>query len=112
MHRGGGGYATGQHGGSAQMSNTWAFRDPIWSESGAIVGYQVEGTDGPIGKIDEATTETGAAYIVVDTGPWILGKKRLIPAGAVTVVDHDSGIVTVSLSKDQVKAGPDYDEAG
>ena len=92
------------------MSNVWDYRDSTWSEGGDVVGYDVEATDGSIGKIDEATSETGAAHIVVDTGPWIFGKKRLIPAGAVISVDHDAQRVTLSLSKDQVKAGPDCDE--
>jgi hypothetical protein len=91
------------------MSNTWDYRDTSWSGGDDIVGYEVEAVDGSIGKIDEATTETGAAHIVVDTGPWIFGKKRLIPAGAVTSIDRDAKSVTVSLSKDQIKAGPDYD---
>jgi hypothetical protein len=28
-----------------------------------------------IGKIDEATNEAAASQLVVDTGPWIFGKK-------------------------------------
>ena len=92
------------------MSNTWTYQDSTWSEGGDVVGYDVEGTDGSIGKIDKATAETDAAYVVVDTGSWIAGKKRLIPAGLVTNVDHDAETVTVTLSKDQVKAGPDYEE--
>ena len=35
----------------------------------------MEATDGSIGKVDEATSEGGSSYIVVDTGPWIFGKK-------------------------------------
>ena len=34
--------------------------------------------DGEIGKIDEATYDVGSAFVVVDTGPWILGRKVLI----------------------------------
>lgn len=90
--------------------STWKFRDEAWSEGGDVVGYDVEATDGSIGKIDDATTETDAAHVVVDTGFWIFGKKRLIPAGAVTSVDHDARTVVVSLSKDQVRAAPDYEE--
>ena len=40
-----------------------------------LSGYSVEATDGGIGKIDEATYETSRSYLVVDTGPWIFGKK-------------------------------------
>ena len=49
------------------------------------------------------------AYIVVDSGFWIFGKERLIPAGIVSAVEHDDKRVFVTLTKDQVKAAPDYD---
>jgi hypothetical protein len=54
-----------------------------------LAGYGVEAADGHIGKIDEATYEVGASYLVVDTGFWIFGKKRMIPAGVITRIDHD-----------------------
>lgn len=91
------------------MSDTWNYRDTTWSE-GDVVGYDVHAVDGSIGTVAEATSDTDRAHIVVDTGFWIFGKKRLIPAGAVIKVDHDARTVTVSLSKDQVKAAPDYDD--
>lgn len=90
------------------MSDTWNYRESTWSE-GDVVGYDVHAVDGSIGTVAEATSDTDRAHIVVDTGFWIFGKKRLIPAGAVIKVDHDARTVTVSLSKDQVKAAPDYD---
>jgi hypothetical protein len=94
------------------MSNVWIYRETTWLDGGDLVGYTVEATDGSIGKIDEATNETGAAYIVVDTGPWIFGKKRLIPAGAVTDVDHANESVMVNMTKDEIKSAPDYDPEG
>ena len=90
------------------MSDTWNYHDTTWSE-GDVVGYDVHAVDGSIGTVAEATSETDRAHIVVDTGFWIFGKKRLIPAGAVIKVDHDARTVMLSLSKDQVKAAPDYD---
>jgi hypothetical protein len=39
-----------------------------------------EASDGGIGKIDEATYAAAARCIVVDTGPWIFGKKRVLHA--------------------------------
>jgi hypothetical protein len=75
------------------------------------VGYSVEATDGDIGKVDELSTETGRGSLVVDTGPWIFGKKRLIPASSVRSVDHTNKTVRVSLSKDQIKNAPDCDSA-
>ena len=54
---------------------------------GDLTGYKVEAIDGDIGKIDKASNEVGSACIVVDTGPWIFGKKVMIPAGIVRSVD-------------------------
>ena len=86
-------------------SNLWTYRDTL-DVSRDIVGYNVEATDGSIGKIDEASTETSRRYLVVDTGFWIFGKKRLIPAGVLDRVDHDDRKVYVSMTKDQIKNAP------
>ena len=75
-----------------------------------LVGYKVEATDGGIGKIDSASHEVGGSYLVVDTGPWIFGKKVMLPAGTVNHVDHDERKVYVDRTKDQIKAAPEYDE--
>jgi hypothetical protein len=74
-----------------------------------LVGFRVEARDGSIGKIDEATNETGRSYCVVDTGPWIFGRKVVIPAGAVSRVDTDDRKVFVDLTKDQIKDSPEFD---
>jgi hypothetical protein len=76
-----------------------------------LSGYSVEATDGGIGKIDEATYETSKSYIVVDTGPWIFGKKVLLPAGVVQRVDLDTETVFVNRTKDEIKSAPEFDEA-
>lgn len=92
------------------MHDLWKYRDGTWSEGDTVVGYDVEAVDGSIGKVDEATAETDRGHVVVDTGPWILGKKRLIPAGLVHAVDHDAEVVRVALSKDQVRSAPDLEK--
>ena len=89
----------------------WSYRDSEWSEDRDLVGYEVEAKGGSIGKVAEASTETAAQWLVVDTGPWIFGKKRVIPAGVVVGMDHDGRRVIISMSKDEVKAAPDYDDA-
>jgi hypothetical protein len=66
--------------------------------------------DGSIGKVDEATYETTRSYIVVDTGPWIFGKKVLLPAGVVERVDLDSESIFVNRTKDEIKNAPEFDE--
>jgi hypothetical protein len=64
-----------------------------------------------IGKVDEATYEIGASYIVVDTGPWIFGKKVLLPAGVIHRIDLEDETVYVHRTKDQIKDAPEMDEA-
>lgn len=73
-----------------------------------ITGFDVEALDGSIGKIDEATyEEVGSSEIVVDTGPWIFGKKVLLPAGVVERIDADEEKVYVKRTKDQIKGAPE-----
>jgi len=75
-----------------------------------VVGYGVEALDGSIGKVDEATYDAGSAYVVVDTGPWIFGKKVMLPAGTIRNVDHEDEKVFVDRDKEQIKNAPEFDE--
>jgi hypothetical protein len=72
------------------------------------VGYDVEARDGSAGKVDQATQEIGSGHVVVDTGPWVFGKKVLLPPDAVERVDADHRRVYVALTKDQIKDSPEY----
>lgn len=74
-----------------------------------VTGFDVEASDGHIGKVDEATYEESSSCLVVDTGFWIFGKKRMIPAGVVQRVDPDQKKVYVNMTKDQIKDAPDYE---
>ena len=70
----------------SSSTTIWAHRELSFQESD-LTGYKVEAQDGSIGKIDDATYQVGADHIVVDTGPWILGKKVMIPAGLIERID-------------------------
>ena len=85
----------------------WTYGETVRT-GGDLSGYHVEATDGSIGKIDEATYEAGSSCLVVDTGPWIFGKKVLLPAGIVESVDHDEQQVFVNRTKDEIKDAPEY----
>jgi hypothetical protein len=74
-----------------------------------LSGFSVEAVDGGIGKIDEATNEVGGSYVIVDTGPWIFGKKVMLPAGVINDVDLDSETVFIDRTKEQVKNAPQFD---
>ena len=75
-----------------------------------LTGFKVEASDGEIGKVDEATNEVGGSFLIVDTGPWIFGKKVMIPAGVVRAIDPDTETILVSRSKDEIKDAPEFDE--
>jgi hypothetical protein len=96
------------------MQNTviYTYRESLVGSFNAdVVGFKVEALDGSIGRIDENTNEAGSAYIVVDTGPWIFGKKVMIPAGVIRQVDTDNETVHVNRTKDQIKNAPEFDES-
>ena len=75
-----------------------------------LTGYAVEAVDGGIGKVDESSYEVGSSYIVVDTGPWIFGKKVLLPAGVVDRIDPADEKIYVSRNKDEIKNAPEFDQ--
>jgi hypothetical protein len=87
----------------------WTF-NAVAAPTVDLTGFKVEAQDGDIGKVDEATTEAGGSFIVVDTGPWIFGKKVMIPAGVIRDIDLDTESVFVDLTKDEIKNAPEFDE--
>lgn len=101
----------------------WVWRDPrLWSGPGAdgtdaeadrrradLAGYEVEALDGTVGSVDEASYETDQSWLVVDTGPWIFGRKVLLPAGTVQNINHLERTVYVDRTKDQIENSPGYD---
>jgi len=109
----------------------WIWRDPSWQTADrrdvddadypddatptserpdtGLIGYDVEATDGAIGSIDQDNAKVPSDCLMVDTGPWIFGRKVVLPVGTVRRVDHDERKVYVDRTKDQVKAAPEYD---
>ena len=92
--------------------DVWTYRTGIDATvSGrSVVGYGVESLDGSIGKVDEATYDVSGSFIVVDTGPWIFGKKVMLPAGVIRDVDNNDEKIFVNRTKEQVKSAPEFDD--
>ena len=76
-----------------------------------ITGFSIAAVDGDIGRVDQATYETGESYLVVDTGPWIFGRRVMLPAGVVERIDTAEKMVYVDRTKDQIKDAPEYYDA-
>jgi hypothetical protein len=93
---------------SSYTVDIWSYSDQAFA-SDNLIGYEVEAVDGGIGKIDEASNDVGASFVVVDTGPWIFGKKVVLPAGVISRVDAVDEKVFVNRTKEQIKNSPEYD---
>jgi hypothetical protein len=100
-----------------QTRDVWTFRDQhdlgsnVSETHADLSGFSVEALDGSIGKVDEATYDVGASYLVVDTGPWIFGRKVMIPAGVVRGIDEAEEVVFVNRTKEQIKSAPEFEES-
>lgn len=86
----------------------WSYRPQFGTGLQACTGYDVKAVDGAIGEIDETTAQAGRNCLVVNTGRFF-GTKRMIPAGCITEVDHFEHVVTLNMTKDQIKHAPEFD---
>jgi hypothetical protein len=99
------------------MEDIWTYRSQndlgsnITDTQADMTGFKVEALDGSIGSIDEATYDVGRSYIVVDTGPWIFGKKVMLPAGVIRGIDENEERVFVNRTKDEIKNAPEFDDS-
>lgn len=78
----------------------------------SLLGFNILAEDGEIGEVidiyfsDDTWT---IRYLVVDTGPWIFGRKVLIAVNALGTPDWEAEKFPVSLTREQVKNSPDMD---
>ena len=91
-------------------TDLWTYNESL-DRPKSLNGWSVEALDGGIGKIDDATFEVGSSYIVVDTGPWIFGRKVVIPGKAIARLDVPGQTVYLRLKQEQVKDAPEFDDA-
>ena len=95
------------------MSEIWVWRSWIGVDEASVptdfTGFSVETTNGHIGDVDEANFDEGTGSLIVDTGFWIFGKKRMVPVGMIERIDPEKRVLYLSCTKDEVKAAPDYD---
>ena len=102
---------------ATETRDVWTFRDHhelgsnVMETHADLSGFRVEALDGSIGKVDDTTYDVGGSYLVIDTGPWIFGRKVMIPAGVVRGIDESDEVVFLNRMKEQVKNAPEYDES-
>jgi hypothetical protein len=77
-----------------------------------LYGYSIRATDGDIGKVADFYFDDRfwtVRYLVVDTSRWLSGRKTLISSAALEEPSWEEKAFPVSLTKEQVKNGPDID---
>ena len=84
----------------------WAYPDSTWSSLDPS-GFKVDAIDGEVGSVEE-TTQIGSGELVVSTGPWVFGKKVMLPVGVVSGIDPDDRRVKVNLTKAQIQGAPEF----
>lgn len=57
----------------------------------------------------EATYEPGSSCVVIEAGPWLVGRRVLLPAGLISGMDPENETIATELTRDQVKESPTFD---
>jgi sporulation protein YlmC with PRC-barrel domain len=79
-----------------------------------ILGYKLTGRDGQLGKVHDfffSDDDWTIRYLVMDTGPWIFGRKVLISPHVLQQPVWESESIPVNLTRDEVESSPDIDVA-
>ncbi|MCU1379823.1 MAG: domain containing protein [Acidimicrobiales bacterium] len=95
------------------MSDMWAYRTIDRDRPGEadLTGIKVVSSDGhQAGRVVETVRERGSGWIVIDTGRWIVGRKRLVPAGAIGAIDLEHRTVQLIMTKDEIKRATDDED--
>jgi hypothetical protein len=89
--------------------------DPHLRSAGEVTGYYIKARDGDLGHVEDLLVEDegwAVRYLVVDTKNWWPGKKVLVAKDWVTDVSWSEQQVSVELTREQIKASPEYDPSG
>jgi uncharacterized protein YrrD len=86
--------------------------DPHLRSAREVIGYYVAATDGEIGHVEDLLADPEdwvIRYVVIDTRNWLPGRKVLVATDWLASVQWSEQRITVDLTRDQVKASPEYD---
>jgi Protein of unknown function (DUF2795) len=92
------------------VTDIWVFSDRVVALD--VTGFDVQATDGRVGKVERSRGERGLQHLAVDAQPSLPGGRRLIiPAGLIDSVDTNARRVNVDRSRDELRNAPAYDDA-
>lgn len=78
----------------------------------ALIGYRINATDEEIGSVNDFYFDDHSwtvRYVVIDTGPWLFGRRLLVATDAIAAIESLGEIMHVKLTKEQVENSPDLD---
>jgi hypothetical protein len=85
--------------------------DPHLRSTKEVEGYELQATDGDIGKIVDFVIDDQSwsiRYLVVETGSWLAGKKVLIPPSWTERVSWEHKKVVVNVARSMIEHAPEY----
>ncbi len=88
------------------QAEVWMSREGVVLDD-ELVGYEVEGRDGKIGKVDHVAFEKTCFFVSTSR---LFRKQYVVPASAVERVDTKGKTIYVDLSKEEVENSPEYDD--
>ncbi len=77
--------------------------DPDNRDERDFAGFRVRATDGWAGRVDKASHRAYNGDMIVDAGPAFFRHKVVVPANAILNVDTHHHVVSVDLTKSEVK---------
>lgn len=90
-------------------------QDPYLRSAKEVIGYDVEGTDAHLGDVDDLLVDTvddwHLSYLVVDTGRWLPGRRRLVGTDMLASVSYGAGKIQMNAARAQMADAPDFEEA-
>ncbi len=98
--------------GQEKASNREDDRDSHLRSMREVKNYRIRATGGEIGHVSDFLIDDKRwiiRYIVVDTGNWLTGKKRVIAPLWVEKIRWEESKIYVDLSRDVIKKSPEYD---
>lgn len=117
-------YATAQHWAPILRTNKLVLMNPIFlnlqfegerqvlRSMNDLENYALRATDGNIGHVKDFYFDDEAwviRYFIVDTGGWLSSRKVLISPIAIDRPDWAKKVLSVSITKEQVRNSPDID---
>ncbi len=89
--------------------------NPHLHSARAWLGYGVEGRAAHLGVVDDVLFEPDdrwhLRYLVVDTGRWLGGKRRLVATDWIGASAHDARFVRIDATREKMAEAPDFETA-